>query len=312
MVLFRLGFSILRRFRHFSFPPDINARNPADKIVVLLLVVCVSVWSEFEYKHQTLKWEGANVYKVPDQAQNGRIHCLNVRRKKESERKTTERGDKYFRVYMQWIPYCPYIFALKGQFWLAPLSPFPSYTKDHFQVKQMAVFGELFMVVQGQSFFHNGTSVSFNDFLWSSPPACLPFFCGTWGGGAANKMEGKRKRMRAEAGYSTNSNFCWRTTFRNSCAVRKSSCISTLRKNGEYCRSSLEDKTGGAPGSLATLLAGLGDKTGLLSKRTKNEMSYKNRSAIILISWFPEIGWKGGGGWQFLEIWPKREIRKKF
>ena len=53
-------------------------------------------------------------------------------------------------------------------------------------------------------------------------PLAFHFVCGPGGGGAANKMEGKRKVSlylvappQAAAVYSTNSSICWRTTFRN-------------------------------------------------------------------------------------------------
>ena len=59
-------------------------------------------------------------------------------------------------------------------------------------------------------------------------PLAFQFVCGPGGGGAANKLEGKWKVSlclvappQAAAGYSTNSSFCWRTTFEDICAVRK-------------------------------------------------------------------------------------------
>ena len=59
-------------------------------------------------------------------------------------------------------------------------------------------------------------------------PLAFQFVCGPGGGGAANKLEGKRKVSLclvapplAAAEYSANSSFCWRTTFEDICAVRK-------------------------------------------------------------------------------------------
>ena len=55
-------------------------------------------------------------------------------------------------------------------------------------------------------------------------PLAFQFVCGPGGGGAANKLEGKRKVSlylvappQAAAGYCTNSSICWRTPFRNLC-----------------------------------------------------------------------------------------------
>ena len=55
-------------------------------------------------------------------------------------------------------------------------------------------------------------------------PLAFQFVCGPGGGGAANKLEGKWKVSlclvappQADAGYSTNSSFCWRTTFEDIC-----------------------------------------------------------------------------------------------
>jgi len=74
----------------------------------------------------------------------------------------------------------------------------------------------------------NGTSVCFDVFCGPHLPLAFHFVCSPGGGGAANKMEGKRKFFlylvappRAAVGYSTNSSFCLRTTVRNHCAVRK-------------------------------------------------------------------------------------------
>ena len=69
----------------------------------------------------------------------------------------------------------------------------------------------------------------FDGFFWSSPSACLPFCQSARGAeGSANKMKGKRKVTlylvappQAAAVCSINSSFCWRTTFRNDCAVGK-------------------------------------------------------------------------------------------
>ena len=66
-------------------------------------------------------------------------------------------------------------------------------------------------------------------------PLAFHFVCGPGGGGEANKLEGKWKVCfclvalpQGAAGFSTNSSFCWRTTFRNNCAVWKSFLHTTV------------------------------------------------------------------------------------
>ena len=87
----------------------------------------------------------------------------------------------------------------------------------------------------GQADLPIGTIVCFNGFLWSPPPACLPFCLRPPTFHQADLPPGlpstgpqtKRKvslclvaPLQAPEEYSTNSSFCKRTTLRNHCAVR--------------------------------------------------------------------------------------------